>query len=58
MKNWTLSILFYIKKIKLLKTGVAPIYMRITEDGKRAETSINRSVFPGFGIIIIILMKI
>ncbi|HLP74218.1 MAG TPA: site-specific integrase [Bacteroidales bacterium] len=46
MKKWTLSILFYIRKTKLLKTGEAPIYVRITVDGKRAETAINRSTLP------------
>jgi site-specific recombinase XerD len=44
MKKWTLSILFYIRKTKLLKTGEAPIYVRITVDGKRAEIAINRSI--------------
>lgn len=38
------SILFYMKKSKATKDGLAPIYLRITIDGKRAETSINRKV--------------
>ena len=38
------SILFWIKKTKLLKNGEAPICMRITVNGKRAEIQIKRSV--------------
>lgn len=38
------TILFFIKKSKLLKNGEAPICMRITVNGKRAEIQIKRSV--------------
>ena len=38
------SILFWIKKTKLLKNGEAGICMRITVNGKRAEIQIKRSV--------------
>ena len=38
------SVLFYIKKAKLLKNGEAPICLRITVNGKRAEIQIKRSV--------------
>ena len=38
------SILFFIKKTKLLKNGEAPICLRITVNGKRAEIQIKRSV--------------
>lgn len=38
------SILFFIKKIKLLKNGEAPICLRITVNGKRAEVQIKRSI--------------
>ena len=38
------TILFLIKKSKLLKNGEAPICMRITVNGQRAEIQIKRSV--------------
>ena len=38
------KILFLIKKSKLLKNGEAPICMRITVNGQRAEIQIKRSV--------------
>ena len=38
------SVLFYIKKAKLLKNGEAPICLRITVNGKRAEIQVKRSV--------------
>lgn len=38
------SILFYIKKAKLLKNGEAPICLRITVNGKRAEIQVKRSI--------------
>ncbi|WP_278625705.1 site-specific integrase [Parabacteroides gordonii] len=38
------SILFFIKKSKLLKNGEAPICLRITINGQRAEVQIKRSV--------------
>ena len=37
------TILFFIKKSKLLKNGEAPICMRITVNGQRAEIQIKRS---------------
>ncbi|HDY68218.1 MAG TPA: site-specific integrase [Candidatus Scalindua sp.] len=40
----TFRILFYIKKTKLLKNGQAPIFMRITTNGERAEISTERSI--------------
>ena len=36
------TILFFIKKSKLLKNGEAPICMRITVNGQRAEIQIKR----------------
>jgi hypothetical protein len=39
-----LSILFFIKRVKLDKSGKVPIYCRITVSGKRAELSINEKV--------------
>lgn len=46
MKRTTFSILYYIKRKRLLKNGEAPIYMRITVNGKHVETSIKRSIPP------------
>jgi len=40
------SILFYPKNSHLDKNKLAPIYMRITVDGKRCELSIKRKVDP------------
>lgn len=42
----TFSILFYIKRKKLLKNGDAPVYMRITVDGRFLESSLKRGVHP------------
>ncbi len=42
----TFSILFYIKRKKLLKNGDAPVYMRITVDGRFLEASLKRGVNP------------
>ena len=39
-----LSILFYIKRTKVDKTGKSNIYFRVTIDGNRAEASIHRKV--------------
>ena len=38
------SILFFIKKTKLLKNDETPICLHITVNGKRAEVQIKRSV--------------
>ena len=46
MNRTTFSILFFIKKSKLNKKQEAPIYLRITVNGERAETSIKRSIDP------------
>ena len=35
------TVLFFLKKSKLLKNGEAPICMRITINGKRAEVQIK-----------------
>ncbi len=42
----TFSVLFFIKGKKLLKNGDAPVYMRITIDGRFLETSLKRGVNP------------
>lgn len=41
------SILFWLNKCKASK-GVAPIYARITIDGKRAECSTSRTIKPEY----------
>ena len=43
-KRATLNLLFFIKRTKLLRNAEAPVYMRITVNGKRLELSINRSI--------------
>lgn len=42
----TFSVLFFIKRKKLLKNGDAPVYMRITVDGRFLEASLKRGVNP------------
>jgi len=44
MKKKTFAILFYVKRIKLLRNGEAPIFVRITVDAVRSEMSIQRSI--------------
>lgn len=46
MERATFSELFYIKRSKLLKNGEAPIYLRITVNGKSGELSLKRSIEP------------
>lgn len=46
MKQTTYSIFFFILKKKVLKTGDAPILVRVTVGGKKAETRIQRSINP------------
>jgi len=48
MNRKTFTIMFFIKRTKLLKNQEAPIYLRITVDGERAETTINRSINPEY----------
>lgn len=45
MKN-TYSVLFYIKRSKLLKNGEAPIYMRLTVNGEIVEVSLRQTILP------------
>lgn len=42
----TFSVLFFIKRKKLLKNSDAPVYMRITIDGRFLEASLKRGVNP------------
>jgi site-specific recombinase XerD len=42
----TFSLLFYLKKPKNYENGPVPVYLRITIDGKRAETTSGRECLP------------
>lgn len=42
--NAKVSILFYAKKTKANRSGLIPIYTRITVSGKRIELSTNRFI--------------
>lgn len=44
--NKTLSLLFYLKRSKINKKGLAPLYLRITVDGIRWEISCKRYINP------------
>ena len=42
----TFSILFYLQRNKASSDGKAPIYLRITVNGKRSEMSVHRKIEP------------
>ena len=42
----TFTVLFYLKKSKINSKGKAPIYVRVTVNGKRSEMSIKQFVEP------------
>lgn len=44
--NKTFSLLFYVKKSKTVANGTAPIYLRITIDGKITELAAKRYILP------------
>lgn len=46
MKRTTFSLLFYIRRNKLNKSGEAPVFMLITINGERADASVKRSIVP------------
>lgn len=46
--NQTFSILFWLHKAKMNKQGLVPIWVRITVDGKRAECSTQKQIYPKF----------
>jgi site-specific recombinase XerD len=46
MKRSTFAVSFYIKRNRLMKSGEAPIYTRITTNGQRAEFGLKRSILP------------
>ena len=42
----TLSILFYLRRDKLNSSEEAPIYLRITVNGRRSEMAVQRFIDP------------
>jgi len=46
----TATILFFIKRTKLLKNGEAPIFVRITINQERAEVGLKKSIHPSYWI--------
>ena len=46
--NQTFSILFWLKKAKMNKQGLMPIWVRITVDGERAEFSTQKQIYSKF----------
>src|SRR5689334_17158781 len=42
--NNSMSLLFYVRKSKLLKHGTVPVYLRITVGGSRFEVATQRYV--------------
>jgi hypothetical protein len=45
--NQTFSILFWLNRLKVNSRGLAPIWVRITVAGKRAQFSVQRQIHPG-----------
>ena len=43
-QNCTFGVVFYLRKQKATAQGNAPIYARITVNGRRTEISVKRSV--------------
>src|SRR4051794_8389575 len=46
IQKHTFSLLFYLRRAKANMDGLAPVYLRITLDGKRAEFSAKTFVDP------------
>ncbi|SHJ47666.1 Site-specific recombinase XerD [Tangfeifania diversioriginum] len=44
--KYTLNVLFVLRKAQSDKRGFAPIYLRISVNGERAELSVNRKIAP------------
>jgi hypothetical protein len=42
----TFSLLFYLKKPKNYQNGLMPVYLRITVNGQRSETTAGRECEP------------
>lgn len=49
MERNSFSVLFFLKKTKLLKNGEASVCMRITDNNIRAETNIRKSITGPYG---------
>lgn len=48
MKRTTFSLLFFVKRTRVLKNGALPIYARITINGERAEFVIQKDIMECF----------
>lgn len=46
MERTTFGLLFYIRRDKTNKNGEAPVFMRLTINGERADASIKRFIEP------------
>lgn len=46
MERKTFSVIFYVRKTRTNRKGEAPILMRITVDGMRADTTVKKSIDP------------
>lgn len=46
MERTTFGLLFYIRRDKINKKGEAPVFMRLTINGERADASIKRFIEP------------
>jgi hypothetical protein len=44
MTRATFTVLFYIKRTKVLQDGTVPVYVRITLNGDRCEWSLQKSI--------------
>lgn len=48
MERATFSVLFFIRRTRLNKIGEAPVEMRITVNGVRADAAVKKSVLPEY----------
>lgn len=46
MERTTFNVAFYIRRTRLNKHGESPIFLRITVDGMRADTTIKKTISP------------
>lgn len=46
--NQNFSVLFWLARAKQNKSGLVPIYVRITVDGERSECSTGRQIDPQY----------
>ena len=44
--KFELNVLFSLKRSKINKAGMVPVYLRITVNGERSELSVNRNIAP------------